>query len=453
MSKADDFTIDWDDVRAEVVELLQRCIRFDTVNPPGNELELARYVHTVLSEAGVESQLIEPAPQRGTVIAHLRGTGARKPLLLMAHMDVVSVEPERWTRDPFGGELDDGFIYGRGAVDDKGMLAANLMTMLLVRRWLERGGVLQRDVIFLATADEETGGPWGVHWVMEHHGDQLEAEFAINEGGRVRIVGGRPLYAAVQTTEKVSHVINLIARGTSGHASIPLPDNPLVHLGRALTQVGAHHERVQLNDTTRQFFRVLSPVWPDEAERRAMADVSSDDHALQERGARIIAQIPALDALMRNTISPTVLQGGRMANVIPAEARALLNVRTLPGERIEDVAERLSAVIADARVEVEIEDHPKFDPPPSSFESPLFHALSAVAGELLPGLVVAPYMSTGATDSAVMRTHGMHCYGLLPFPMDQEDENRMHSHDERIAVDSLLFGVRLLFGTVRRVAS
>ncbi len=454
MSVRDGAVANWDAVREEVLMHLQRLIRFPTVNPPGNELALATYLHEVLTGAGIGSTLLEPAPERGTVVARLRGSGEHGPVILMAHMDVVGVEPTRWTHDPFAGEVHDGFLYGRGAIDDKGMLAANLMTMLLLRRWLDAGGgPLTRDVIFVATADEETGGPWGIDWLIASHPEMIRAEFAINEGGRTRIIDGKPLYAAVQTTEKVSHVIELSARGTSGHASIPLPDNPLIHLGRALAAIGGHHEPVQLNATTREFFGRLGTVWPEEAERRAMLDVASDDHAFVERGARVLARLPVMSALLRNSISPTMLSGGVQVNVIPAEARATLNVRTLPGERIDDLVDRLQLLIADPRVELKKLGDPAYDPPASSFESPLFEALVATAGDLLPGLLVVPYMSTGATDSAVMRDFGVQCYGILPFPMDQEDENRMHSHDERISVDSLLFGTRFLFSAVRRVAS
>jgi acetylornithine deacetylase/succinyl-diaminopimelate desuccinylase-like protein len=333
------------------------------------------------------------------------------------------------------------------------MLAANLVAMLLLQRWLDSGGgPLARDVIFLATADEETGGPWGVHWVLEHYPELRQAEFALNEGGRIRVLD-RPLYAAVQTTEKVSHVLHVEARGTSGHASIPVADNPLVHLGAALATIGAHREPVELNATTREFFARLGTVWHDEEERRAMLDVASPEPAHQERGVRILSRVPAFDALLRNSISPTALGGGVSLNVIPAEAWAKLNVRTLPGNRISAVIDRLRTAIDDPRVTVSLEGEDVADPPASSFTSPLFEAMAATAEALLPGLVVVPYMSTGATDSAVMRQAGVECYGLIPFPMPQEEENRMHSHDERIHVDALLFGTRFLFETLKRVAS
>src|SRR3982751_512576 len=185
---------DWSSVLDETIEHLRALIRFNTTNPPGNELPLARYLEDVLCGAGIETQLFEPSPLRAALVARLRGTGAQRPVLLMAHMDVVGVEREHWSVNPFGGEIHDGFLYGRGAIDDKGMLAANLMTMLLLRRGVESKQItLERDVIFAATPDEEVSGEWGMPWLVANHPESVRAEFALNEGGRTRIVGGKPL--------------------------------------------------------------------------------------------------------------------------------------------------------------------------------------------------------------------------------------------------------------------
>ena len=214
---------DWTGVREETVEHLRALVRFDTTNPPGNELPLAQYLVGVLSAAGIETRLVEPAPHRAAVVARLRGNGAKRPVLLMAHMDVVGVERAMWSVDPFAGEVRDGYLYGRGAIDDKGMLASNLMTMLLVQRALRGGAIaLERDVIFVATSDEEAGSKWGIHWLIANHADEIRAEFALNEGGRTRIIGGKALYLAVQSAEKVANVLRLTAHGPAGHASVPL---------------------------------------------------------------------------------------------------------------------------------------------------------------------------------------------------------------------------------------
>lgn len=443
---------DWAAAGDETVQHLREMLRIETVNPPGNEMPLARYVERVLKADGIECTMLEPAPGRGTVVARLRGDGSRQPVLLMAHMDTVSVEREHWSTDPFGGEVKDGYVYGRGAIDDKGMLAANLETMLLLKRHLvDAGRTLARDVIMLASADEESGGPYGIGWMIEHHPELIRAEFALNEGGRMRVVNGELLYAAVQSAEKVPNLITLTAHGEGGHASIPLEGNALFRLGRALARIADHREPVHLLPTTRDFFAGLSRVWPDAAERAAMADVASRDPRRIARGAKRLSRVPTLGAVLRTGISATVLAGGKATNVIPTEACATLNVRTLPGQSIDNVAASLRRVIADPRVVVEVTQRGE-DAPASPVDSTLFRALAESAESLHPGLAVVPYLSTGATESAKLRRWGVPAYGILPFPLAPEDENRMHGNDERVPVEALVFGTRLVYGAVVRVA-
>jgi acetylornithine deacetylase/succinyl-diaminopimelate desuccinylase-like protein len=444
---------DWDSARADTTRHLQELIRFNTVNPPGNELPLARYLEGVFAAQGIETQLLEPSPLRASLVARIRGNGTRKPVLLMSHMDVVGVEREHWCVDPFAGEVREGYLYGRGAIDDKGMLAANLMTMLLVERAVRHRDVeLARDIIFVATADEEASGEWGMGWLIANHPDLVRAEFALNEGGRTRIVGGKPLYVAVQSAEKVSHVLNLTARGPGGHASIPLYGNAVARLSRAVAAIHATPLPVDVLPTTREFFRELSRVWPDADERQAMADVASTDAARVQRGAEILRRIPPLDATLRTTISATMLHGGIASNVIPTEASATLNVRTLPGHSIDDVIARLTRLVDDPLVEIGLVERGE-DSPVCPFTSPMFTAIAESTRALDPDLAVVPYLGTGATDSARMRRWGVQTYGVLPFPMEQDDEERMHGNDERIPLDSLVFGTRLIYGAVLQVAS
>ncbi|HEX4933783.1 MAG TPA: M20/M25/M40 family metallo-hydrolase, partial [Gemmatimonadaceae bacterium] len=335
----------------ETVAHLQALIRLDTSNPPGNEIGVARYLDGVLRAEGVETWLDEPAEGRAAFVARVRGDGSQRPLLLMAHMDVVGVEAAKWSVPPFAGEIRDGFVYGRGAIDDKGMLACNLMAMLLVRRAIAATGTLPaRDLVLLATSDEETGGVYGIDWVLEHRRDLVDAEFALNEGGRVRMLDGRALYAAVQCAEQVPHHVIGTARGPGGHAAVPHAGNAITRLATAIARIAAHQEPLHLSPVTRTFFDALSVVWPDAAQRRAMGDIASDDQARVARGARTLARVPSLDAVIRNGISPTLISGGIRSNVIPTEAEATLNIRTLPGERIDDVIERLRAVVADPDV-------------------------------------------------------------------------------------------------------
>jgi len=442
---------DWDVARRETVDHLQKMIRMNTVNPPGNEIQVARYLDSTLKAAGIETHLFEPAPGRAALVARLKGTGAAKPVLIMAHMDVVGVERDKWSVDPFAAEVKDGYLYGRGAIDDKGMLSANLETMLLLKRHvLDRGGKLSRDVIFVANSDEEAGGDWGMGWLIANHPELINAEFALNEGGRTRIVNGKPLYVAVQNTEKVSHVVKLTARGPGGHASVPLAGNAILRLGRALAAVGGHREPVLINPTTREFFGALSKVWPNKLERAAMADIVSKQPLRVARGAKVLERTPVFNAVLRNGISATIVGGGIRSNVIPTEVSATLNIRTLPGESVDSVIRRLNRKIADTLVTLTVSSHGE-DAPASDFRSPMFTAIADAVKALDPGMSVVPYLSTGATDSARLRAWGMQAYGVLPFPMNQDDEDRMHGNDERVPLTSLEFGTKLIYGAIYRV--
>lgn len=444
--------VDWPAAHVEAQGYFRKMLRFDTTNPPGNELPLARYLESILVAEGIDTSFFEPHPGRAAVLARIAGTGAKGAVLLLAHMDVVGVERDKWSADPFGGETRDGYIYGRGAIDDKGMLATNLMTMLLLARELKRTGRrLQRDVVFVATSDEEAGGDWGIGWLLAHHPELLSAELALNEGGRIRMAGGQPLYAAVQTAEKISHVVTVTARGPAGHASIPLSENAVARLGRALARIDAFRPPVRLLPSTRTFFAGLAELWKNPREAQAMADVSSGVARRVARGAAVLAGVPVFNAVLRAGISPTMASAGVRHNVIPAEARATLNVRTLPGESLTRLLAALKRAIADPLVEIAVAER-GINAPASSLRSPMFKALAETIEELRPGLVTVPYLSTGATDSARLRAAGIQAFGLLPFPLEPGDEARMHGHDERVAQSAFDFGTRLVFGAIYRVA-
>ena len=443
---------DWAAANKETLANLQTMIRMNTVNPPGNEMQVARFLEATMKSAGIETHLFEPAPGRAAFVARLQGTGSKQPVLIMGHMDVVGVERAHWSVDPFAAGIADGYLYGRGAIDDKGMLAVNLEAMLLLKRTvIDKGGTLSRDVIFVANSDEEQGGDFGMGWLIANHPELIKAEFALNEGGRTRIVNGRLLYVAVQNTEKVSHVVAVTAHGPGGHASIPLDGNVIFRLARALAKIDAYKTPLYLTPTTREFFTQLARVWRNTEERQAMADVASPDTRRVRRGARILEKTPVFNAVLRTGISPTILEGGIRTNVIPTDATAKLNVRTLPGQSIDGVVAQLRKVVGDPLVEITIADRGE-NSPASDFHSPMFNAIRESAQALEPSLAVVPYLSTGATDSARLRNWGMQAFGLLPFPMNQNDEDRMHGNDERVPLSSLEFGTRMIYGVISRVA-
>lgn len=289
-------------------------------------------------------------------------------------------------------------------------------------------------------------------WILEHHPELLDAEFAVNEGGRIRMLNGRPAYAAIQTAEKVSTILRMRAIGPGGHAAIPVEGNAVVRLARALEAITRTKLPVALSDTTREFFGRLAAIWPDEEERAAMAAFGSGDAARFGEAERVLARTPKLDALLRDTLSPTMLNAGVRHNVIPTGAEATLSLRTLPGHGPEQVIGELRTRIGDPDVELTIEN-PGCAAPASSHESAMFIALTEAIRELDPSIVTVPYLSTGATESAFLRASGIQCYGLLPFPLPDGDEARMHDHDERIGVEALGFGVRVLYSAICRVAT
>jgi acetylornithine deacetylase/succinyl-diaminopimelate desuccinylase-like protein len=443
-----------DAITGEATAQLQALIRINTSNPPGNELATARYLDSLFRADGIESQVFESAPGRGAVVARIRstaGAAARSPVILMGHMDVVGVLGDQWTAEPFAAEIKGGVLYGRGAIDDKGMLIANLQAMKALQRRVRAGERITRDVIFVGNADEEAGGDFGMGWLLKNHPDAIRAEYALNEGGRTRVMSNGKRYVALQMAEKVSHVVTVTASGPDGHASIPLEGNAIARLGRALAVIGAHREPTVLTPVTTRFFASLSAVWPDAAEAGAMADVSSGDAARVARGADVLRAIPTLDAVLRTGISPTIVEGGIRSNVIPRDATATLNVRTLPGQPLDAVVARLAAEVNDPLVRFAVTSRGE-ESPPMSAENEFFAAVERAAKQVDPTITVVPYLSTGATDSADLRRAGIKAYGLLPFPLEMPDEERMHGNDERLPIAAFAFGIRFVTGIAEALA-
>ncbi|MGH2544287.1 MAG: M20/M25/M40 family metallo-hydrolase, partial [Ardenticatenaceae bacterium] len=325
--------IDWDEVGSEVVGYLQALLRIDTTNPPGNEIEAARWIAGVLAGEGIETTILESAPGRANLVARLAGTGEEEPLLLMSHTDVVPAEPERWDHPPFGGEIHDGYIWGRGALDMKHIVSQHLTLLLLYMKLADQGVRLRRDLIFMAAADEERSGTFGAQWLVENHPDLIRAEYALNEGGGGTSRIGDALFMSVQTAEKGLARFKLIARGEPGHASVPRPDNAVVKLAEAVVSVGRARFPAHLTDTTRAFFRALASQQPAEV-GDLMRTLASDESQVDD----IIPQLPLEEnrkryfyAMTHNTAAPTILRAGSKINVFPSEAVARVDGRTLPG--------------------------------------------------------------------------------------------------------------------------
>ncbi len=433
-------------IASDAVSWLQGLIRINTSNPPGNELVAAKYLADILDKEGIHSETFESAPGRGFLVARLSASAVPDPsraLLLMGHLDVVGVDKTKWTVDPFSGVINGSYLYGRGAIDDKGMAVANLAVFIALKR---SGARLNRDVIYFAEGDEEAGGTFGMQFAVEKHWDKIAAGYAINEGGRVVLSNGKVQYVGVQTSEKVMVNVDVIVKGTSGHGSVPRKDNPVAHLAAAIAKISAYQAPVQMNSVTRAYFERLAPVEDDETGKWMRALESSDraDHAAQW----ISDANPSWNSMLRDTIAPTMLQAGIRQNVVPSEARGVLNIRLLPGNQIEPLLGKLQQLVNDPQVRFEIEPAAGESTPSSSVTSDLYGVITGEAGKEFPGAPVLPYMSTGATDSMPLRMRSVQAYGLLPFPLADEDSSRMHADDERIPVDSFRKGVEFLYNIV-----
>jgi acetylornithine deacetylase/succinyl-diaminopimelate desuccinylase-like protein len=434
----------------EALAWLTDLIRINTTNPPGNELKAAEYIAGVLQKEGIAAELLEAAPGRSGVVARLRSSAMADPsraLLLLGHLDVVGVDKSKWTVDPFGGIVKDGYLYGRGAIDDKGMVIANLAVFIALKRY---GLRLNRDVIFLASTDEEQGGDASIKLMIGKYWEKFACGFAINEGGRVMMKSGKVQYVGIQASEKIPQNVAVIARGTSGHASVPRKDNAVIHLAAAVAKIGAYEAPAKPSTIVRRYFEQLARIEDPETAKWIRA-LETPDRA--EHAARVLSDTnPVWNSMLRDSVAPTILQGGIRANVVPSEARANLNIRLLPGDMVDPLVGELKKLVNDPQISFEVQPDGGVPAPPSSLETELYQTIERVGPQEFPDAIVLPYLSTGATDSAQLRLHNVQAYGLLPFPLEELDERRMHADDERIPVNSFYKGIEFLYRVVTEFA-
>ncbi len=439
---------DWRSLEAETMQHFQALLRFDTSQ---NEEELGKYLTKVLEQEGIPTQVFRIEPDRPNVVARLKGNGTKRPLLIMAHTDVVNVDPAKWRFPPFSATRHGGYVYGRGAVDDKDNVVAGLMTMLLLKRLKTP---LDRDVVFLAEAGEEGMTRVGIQFMVNRHYQTIDAEYCLAEGGNVSRVAGQPRFAAVQTQEKNPRAMELTARGPSGHGSIPLEGNAVVRLARAIATVSAWKPPIRLNPTTEEYFRRLASISPPEQARRYLDVIGSEAERADSADAYFYTHEPRHSSMLRSSISPTIVQGGYRINVIPSEARATLDVRLLPDEDPTSFIGLVRKVISDSLVDVRYGER---DVRPitatAALGSEVFETIQAEATRhyKTPSL---PSMATGGTDMAYLRAKGIRCYGIGP-AVDAEDAGKgfgAHSDQERILESELHRFVRFHWDVVRGIA-
>lgn len=425
---------------------LSDLIRINTTNPPGNELEAAKYVAGVLQKEGIPTEIIEIAPGRGVAVARLQAgplADPSKALLLLGHLDVVGVDKSKWSVDPFAATIKDGYLYGRGTIDDKAMVAANMATIVALKR---SGAHLNRDVIFAADDDEEQGGAASIKTLIEKYWDKIACAYALNEEGRVILKDGKVQYVGIQASEKVAYNVAVIATGASGHASVPRTDNSVVHLAAAVEKLGNYETPVQMITITRRYFEQLAQIEDDDTAKwmRALETPERLDLAVR----RLRDMNPAWNSMLRDTIAPTELQAGVRANVVPSEARANLNIRLLPGNSISDLTAQMRKVVNDPQISFELQPDSGSAAPPSSLTTDLYQAIEHAVPQAFPGAITVPMISAAATDASQLRLHNVQAYGLLPFPMTEADFLRMHADDERIPLTSFSTGVAFLYTIV-----
>lgn len=440
----------WAEATRETVDHLSRLIKAQTVNPPGNELPAILVIKDILEREGLRSPedfvIVESAPQRVNLIARLRGDGSQRPLLLSGHVDVVPVEREKWSRDPFGGEVVNGEVWGRGALDMKGFLAMYLQVFLQVRR---AALPLKRDVILAAIADEEAGFDHGSKFLVTQHRELIDAEYGLTEGGAFTIPMGKLRIYAIQVAEKGVTWMKMVTKGKPGHASLPHEDNAVFHLAQAIENLRrAGHLPVHITPT----FQAMV----NKAAEQAKFPLSLLLRGLSipwivTLGLKFLKGYPKtlLTALTTNTCTPTVLQAGQKTNVIPAEAYAHIDSRRLPGQSPEDVIREILAIVGEG-----ISLEPLDTSPGAAFptDSPLYRLLEEETHKLDPQGIVIPMMMPGATDACVYREAGITMYGFTPgrLPEDFPVLSLAHGHDERLPISFIESGLPVLWEVIRK---
>ena len=431
-------SIDWDSYLDEAIERLCAFLRVDTSNPPGNEILACNFLGEILKAEGIDYDLYDAGNGRVSLRAVLKGDGSKRPLMLLNHTDVVPVEREFWDEEPFSGLIKDGHIWGRGALDMKGLGIAELMAFLTLKRL---NIPLARDVIFFAQADEECGSEYGMRFIEREYPETLDAEFVINEGG-----GGsteafgveRPVYS-IAVSEKGPLWLRLVAEGRPGHGSVPHDDNALDRLVRAMHRIQEWERPMTVSPVLTEYFGRLNRagIYKGEATADALKAAAEGD--------------PRIRALLTNTISATTATSGIKHNVIPARAEATLDVRMLPGVRPEEFEAELTAVIDDPKVRIERVHVGWSDTNP--FDTEMFRVMEDVLHELMEDAVVVPGMTVGFTDSSVLRNRGTISYGFSGGLTTPNVARGVHGHNERVSIESFRLNCQAVWEVTRRMCA
>ena len=446
-----------EEVEDEITHFLSELIRIKTTNPPGNETAAAKYVAENLASEGFECEFFESVHDRGNVITRLKGTGEKPSLLLLSHLDVVAADPNEWSVDPFGGVVKDGFVWGRGALDMKGMTAMEAMVMKLLKR---NSVKLRGDVVLAATADEEQGGLLGADFLLRNYPDKIFAPYVLNEGGGDAVQTRNGNVFTVQTAEKGILWFKVKAKGVPGHGSMPnVADNAIMRMNKVIEKLGNYRSPVSLVSTVKRFLEEIGQKDPvlQKLFSRLQANPERSDYILDELAKTAPQLTEEIRPRLRMTITPTIVRGGVKENIIPSECETVFDCRILPGEESEEAIASIKALLREIDSEkLVFEGLQVQEPSESKAETPLYDAIAAVLKEFNPNCGVTPMLATGGTDSRFFRRRGSICYGFQPMYPDVSSGKvvkREHGIDERISIENLIFGTSVLYETIRKFMS
>jgi acetylornithine deacetylase/succinyl-diaminopimelate desuccinylase-like protein len=430
--------IDWAEVHAEALDIFVRYLQIDTSNPPGNEKPAARFLGSLIENEGVTVEYIETAPNREVVVARLAGDGSKRPLMLCNHTDVVPVEMEYWQMPAFAGVVNEGRVYGRGAVDMKGCGVMQLIAFLLLKR---SGAVLKRDVVFCGVPDEEAGSEYGMVWLCDNRPDLVDVEFELSEGGggTTRFGGREAKLFSVATNEKDICWLKLTSVGRPGHGSVPHPDNSAIYLVKALNRLIDWDRGITYTPETTTYLERMAAA--------GLLPPLSDRGTVEER----IRQAPEMLAMFMNTLNLTMLDAGIKANVIPAKSEAVIDCRLLPGQSKADWIRQVVERIDDERVTVELYSPDQGEPEAVPWDTELFRTIQDVVSEAMEDAVVVPGMTVGGTDNRFLRAKGIPAYGFIPCLLSPAERAGFHGNNEFITVENFEMGCELMYEIVRRM--
>lgn len=442
------------EIEKEITQFLSQLIQINTANPPGNETKAAQFIADYLARDGFKSEILESAPGRGGIITRLKGNGRKPSLLLLSHLDVVAANPEEWSVEPFAGTIKDGYVYGRGAYDMKGMIAIEVFTLKLLKK---NNVPLQGDVVLAATPDEEKGGEEGAGYLLRNHKEKFWCPYVLNEGGGLAVPQKKGNVYPIQTAEKGILWFKIKAKGIPGHGSTPnLADNAILRINKVIERVASYQPEIVIIPTLKQYLKEIANLNPDLQVpfNQLLSAPQKSELILDELAKTDKATAEEIRPRTKTTITPTMIKGGIKENIIPSECEAVFDCRVLPGQSVNEMLATIKGMLKDVGFEkLSFEIIQMHDGNESTTNTPLYCTITDVLKDFEPCCGITPALTTGGTDSRFFRETGSVCYGFHPMRPDEPNdklEQRMHGIDERITVENLVFGTSIFYEVVRR---